>query len=132
MDDKKILERPDQYKRTGGFRISLNGEWREYSAKALDAGEAIYEAYVMWDLQGIPDEADIVSVRAIELDKLHTKISDELNDSVWSGDFSKRNFSVAEYVMLTEVNDMIYAVLRSSMVNHSSDELGEAVCGEDR
>ena len=34
--------------------------------------------------------------------------------------------------MLTEVNDMIYAVLRSSMVNHSSDELGEAVCGEDR
>ena len=86
----------------------------------------------MWDLQGIPDEADIVSVRAIELDKLHTKICDELNDSVWSGDFSKRNFSVAEYVMLTEVNDMIYAVLRSSMVNHSSDELGEAVCGEDR
>lgn len=131
MDDRKILEKPERSRRTEGYRVSLDGEWKEYSARALDAGECIYEAYVTWDMQVIYDEDDIMSLSG-ELDKLHTKISEELNESVWGEDFSKRNFSVAEYVMLSEVNDMIYAVLRSSMVNHSSDKIEEAQYGEDR
>lgn len=132
MDDKKILELSDESKRTGGFRISLDGEWREYSARALDAGECIFTEYSMWDLQGIHDEDDIVSVRAIELDKLHSRIRDELDTAVWSDDFAERYLTLQEYAMLTVVNDMIYAVLRSSMVNHSSDKIEEVQYEEDQ
>ena len=131
MGDKKILKGSGNYVRTGDWRILINGEWHEFSARARDAGERIYNPYVMWDMQGIPD-ADSVSMMGIELDTLHSRISEELNDSVWSDDYSKRYLSMKEYMMLADMNDMIYVVLKASMVNHSSDELEEAVCGEDQ
>lgn len=132
MDDKKFLEKPEKSRRTEGFRVSLDGEWKKYSARVLDAGECIYEAYATWDMRVVYDEDDIMSLSG-ELDNIHTGIRRELDKAVWSSDFAERYLSIEEYVMLTEVNDMIYAVLKSSFYGQPySDKIEEVQYGEDQ